>query len=302
MPSRTACLLLLIAICNAPLRAAFDPAESFANPLPESGRWSAKDGSLTGLFIEVQNGILAGLYVGADASGEHIWLSFDGRLEPRASTDFIGGWILETELLRFFGVGCILDCTGSAGGPSGFDVVGSIRLEFLGRQEAAVSIDGGEPLRIAPIYFGVETWPVLVNDPPRWLPDLQGQWLVASNAESDPAGPVFATTAVTLGPRRILISDPVDPSNVPPDFPFYLIRHSLVGDLDGRFPEGAVLGCTLFWDVQLPPRCTLQTEDSIELPFSIDSRSLSDARFVAIESPGDGTDRIQHSFLRLFHD
>lgn len=304
MTLRTAFLFLLlvpIAIASPSARGQFDPADRFANPLPESGRWSARDGSLTGLFIEIQNGVLAGLYVGADNNGNLLWLTFDGRLQPRAAVDFSGGWILETELLRFFGVGCILDCSPSPAGPAGYDPVGTIRLEFTGRQEGWVSINGGEPLGIAPIYFGVDTWPVLPNDPPRWIPDLEGQWLVGSTAESAADG-VFATTAVTLGPRQILITDPLDPLDVPPDFPIIMIIHALTGDLEGRFPDAAMLACTLFWDAQIEPRCTFLTEDGIELPFLIDGRSLSDARFVAIESAGDDSPRIQHSFLRLFHD
>ena len=139
-----------------PAGAQFEALDQFANPLPESGRWFTNDGSRTGFFIEVQGGVLAGLYVGDDADGNNAWLSFSGLLQPgELPSAPEGGWILETDLLQFAGAGCIVACAGPSARPSTFADVGDIRINFLGRSLARVWIDDQPAREIAPIFFGV---------------------------------------------------------------------------------------------------------------------------------------------------
>lgn len=133
------------AICQ-PVHAQVDAADQFANPLPESGRWFTNDGSRTGFFIEVQNGIVAGLYVGGDANRDNAWMSFSGVLQLGFSGDGDIAWILDADLLRFADTGCIIDCTGSVVDESSFEVVGHIRIAFRGRSEGRAWIDD-QPVR-----------------------------------------------------------------------------------------------------------------------------------------------------------
>jgi hypothetical protein len=81
------------------------------NPYPETGAWDAKDDSKTGFFMEVQNGIMAGAYFGADAAGGNVWLIFSGQLQPVIGGDGLqSGWVLESPLRQTTAAGCILDC------------------------------------------------------------------------------------------------------------------------------------------------------------------------------------------------
>ncbi len=96
------------------------------NPFPETGAWDAKDGSKTGFFMEVQNGIMAGAYFGADAAGDNVWLIFSGQLQPlNTDTDNLqDGWVLESPLRRTSAAGCILNCAPPAETDPVTDAVG----------------------------------------------------------------------------------------------------------------------------------------------------------------------------------
>jgi len=295
-----AALALGLGGLTAAMAQAENSTTTFANPYPESGRWFANDASRTGLFIEVQNGIVAGLYVGADGSGDDVWLSFSGRLEGRASTDFSDGWILDTELLRFSGAGCIVDCLGDAPVDSTFETVGEIRLEFLGRNEGIVSVGGGEARAIAPIQFGVVTREIRPIDPPRFLPDLEGQWVVASASSSGFPQSITGSTVVTLGPAS---SETFPVLSVPPPRSIVeTITHPIVEDTEARFPPDSVIECNRFSRAGEIPECFLVFPSGPMALFSIPFDTISDARFTVIQQFDVPGDSIQHTFFRLNHD
>lgn len=300
LQSSLAALVLWLGALSAAMAQVEEGTTLFANPYPESGRWFANDGSRTGLFIEVQNGVLAGLYVGADNSGDDVWLTFNGRLEGRASIDFSGGWILDADLLRFSGVGCILDCPGEPSAGSTFAVVGEIRVEFLGRSEGRVSVNDGEPKAIAPIFFGVASRQIRPSDPPRFLPDLEGQWVVASVSISEFPQNIVGAALVTLGPRE---SETFPfPATPPPHTVAETVRHEIIADSDARFPADSAIECNRFASAGEIPACFVVFPLGPMAVFSIEFESISDSRFTVIQQFDVVGDAIQHTFMRLNHD
>jgi len=86
-------LLLTSGGFSGPAHAQFQDLDFLLNPYPETGAWDANDGSRTGFFMEVQNGIMAGAYFGADAAGDNVWLIFSGQLQPVIGDDGLqNGW------------------------------------------------------------------------------------------------------------------------------------------------------------------------------------------------------------------
>ncbi|MGK7297334.1 MAG: hypothetical protein ACNS61_16175 [Candidatus Wenzhouxiangella sp. M2_3B_020] len=290
---------LILAACG-PAVAQVDPLDQYAHPLPESGRWFANDGTRTGFFIEVQDGIVAGLHVGGDADGDNAWLSFSGSLVPGATTEGEGIWILESDLLRFSGAGCIVDCADAAVGEAGFSDVGDIRIYFRGRTEATVWIDDRPGLEIAPIYFGVERATLNETDPPLFLPDLEGKWVVASAGSSDFPDRYLGAAVIEIGARSVE-SFPI--VGVPSCFNRTAAhRFPIVSDPDGMFPADSKIDCSIFECSTAEPDCGIVYPIGPMSSFTIDFDSISDARFTVLQSFDVAGDSIQYQLFRLNHD
>lgn len=237
-------------------------------PYPESGRWGPRDGTRTGIYLEIQNGVAAGLWAGYDADGDALWLSFSGTLTARLNDqEEPDGWQLVSRLHRFSGGGCILIsdiCDGSiVGTPTAEFLDQWLRLRFDGRSSATLEVlppgpeigtpppgtpsgpfPGDEavfgPVDIVPLYFGVEAPAFNQELPLQRLPDFEGNW---SAARADPAETDLqwaATGVVRLGPRQVQTFDfqPPQPGDVVAE-----IRHSIVDDPAGLFPEDSFLLC-----------------------------------------------------------
>lgn len=274
-------------------------ADQFANPLPESGRWFANDGSRTGFFIEVQNGIVAGLYVGGDADGDNAWLSFSGELQPGATVDVEGVWILDTDLLRFSGTGCIVDCIDAAAGQSSFEDVGDIRIDFSGRSAGTVWIDDQPAREIAPIYFGVERTEINPVAPPVFLPEFEGKWVVAHASDDGLPDEYLGAGVIGIGERDTEVLPVLITPR--PDTPELRYRNPIIDDPDDMFPPGSVIECTTFVDATLEPSCFISTEPEPMSGFWIDFDWASDSRLTVVRT-SDGSSAIQFQLFRLNHD
>ncbi|MBL39455.1 MAG: hypothetical protein CMP07_13705 [Xanthomonadales bacterium] len=284
-----------------PAGAQFDHLDQFANPLPESGRWFTNDGSRTGFFIEVQRGVLAGLYVGGDAEGNNAWVSFSGVLQPGALASAPeGGWILETDLLRFAGTGCIVDCAGASAGPSSFEDIGDIRIDFLGRSLARVWIDDQPAREIAPIFFGVERAELNPQAPPLFLPDLAGKWVVAKAQFADFPDEYRSAAVIEIGERIVEQLDvPEDPG---PDVQDVRYINSIIADPDGMFPPDSRVECITFIDRSRRPSCWIVYPLGPMRTFQIRFDSITDSRLTVIET-GDVIPPItQYQLIKLNHD
>jgi len=292
----------LVCVIGQPVHAQVEAADQFANPLPESGRWFTNDGSRTGFFIEVQNGIVAGLYVGGDANGDNAWASFSGVLQPGATTDVEAVWILDTDLLRFAGTGCIIDCMDAAVGESSFEVVGDIRIDFRGRSQAMVWIDDQPVREIAPIYFGVERTEINRSAPPVFLPELEGKWVVARASSGDFPDSYSGAAVIEIGPRT---SEPaVNLPEPPPDDEFAetVYINPIVDDPDDFFPEDSSIRCTVFEDRTVEPRCFIDFRLGPMEGLSIDFDTITDTRLTVIQPSDVIGDAAQFQLFRLNHD
>jgi hypothetical protein len=274
--------------------------DQYAQPLPESGRWFANDGTRTGFFIEVQNGIVAGLYVGSDAQGDNAWLSFSGSLAPGATTGGEGVWILESDLLRFAGTGCIVDCSAAVDGESSYADVGDIRIDFRGSSAGTVWIDDRPAVEIAPIYFGVERVVVNENDPPLFLPDLEGQWVVAAASSADFPERYLDAAVIEVGERR---REGV-PTLTPPPGPVPVAREvfPIISDPDGLFAADSTIVCTIYRPSTVEPFCGVEYQLGPMASFAIDFDSISDARFTVLEVSDLVGSSVQYQLFRLNHD
>lgn len=274
------------------LQAQLDGLDQSANPLPESGRWFANDGSRTGFFIEIQDGVLAGLYVGGDAAGDNAWLSFSGRLQPIDPTvDGEGGWILETDLLRFAGTGCIIDCAGAEPAESMFEDVGDIRIDFLGRSLASVFIDNQPVREIAPIFFGVDRVELHPQAPPLFLPDLAGRWVAVDGRDAG---------IIEIGERTVEQLDlPEDPD---PDMQNVRYVSPIIDDPAEIFPMDSRIECTTFVDSSRRPACFVLFRLGPMTSFSIPFDSITDSRLTVLETGDVVGPPAPYQLLKLDHD
>ncbi len=195
------------------------------NPFPETGAWDAKDGSRTGFFMEVQNGIMAGAYFGANAAGDNVWLIFSGQLQPlNTDTDNVqDGWVLESPLRRTSAAGCILDCAEADLLDPVTDEVAQIRLEFSGRSRATFSVDDAEPTEIYPAYWGNPAFAFDPEQPNLFLPNLTGTWVGISTAQNRFDASGSQAFVWEIGAREIV---PID-SAAEPGMTFLEVRYPL---------------------------------------------------------------------------
>jgi len=271
--------VLLSTVCIPSLHAQPQGRNLFAHPYPETGRWGPRDGSRTGVFLEIQNGIAAGLWAGYDAEGEAAWLSFSGPIEPlirdEVPADQIG-WELISELTEFSGGGCIVIGAACGGGESTGDFAGEfrhfIRLRFTERSAATLDVlparpligtpppgtpepEGPEPgdepifgpIDIVPLYFGVDAPALDPTRPLKRIPDFEGVWaaalanVVLSDADSTDHD-YEAAGIVQIGPREIQTFelDPPMPGDVLAE-----VRHPVIDESLDRIPENSEIVCRI---------------------------------------------------------
>lgn len=324
--------LVCVLLCGPAWVSAQGFGDRLLNDFPESGRWFANDGSRTGFFIEIQDGILAGLYVGAGGDGNNVWLNFSGRLQARFPDpdrpSMQHGWRLESELIQITGGGCVLFCSEES---SGFNPrilnVGRIRIDFPGRNRGAFVVEelrevSGESTlvvtktgEITPIIFGVES---LIGDPGSplvALPDLAGEWLaVRTPTPLDEVGTATAEVSATvsragilrLGPRLPepeMASDDESPADP------LAVRHVIELDSEGFFPEGSELKCEFFLVAPfgtsevgtVQPHCRIDSPSGSLQSFEAPSNSITDARFNLVDQVG-AEDAVVIQLTRLNHD
>ncbi|MDT8409272.1 MAG: hypothetical protein RQ741_06710 [Wenzhouxiangellaceae bacterium] len=290
---------LACSICQ-PVDAQVDAADQFANPLPESGRWFPNDGSGTGFFIEVQNGIVAGLYAGGDANGNSVWLSFRGVLQPGATVDGEGAWILDADLLRFSGTDCIIDCTDGAVGERSFEDVGDIRIDFRARSQGMVWVDDQPVREIAPLYFGVARTEVNPSMPPVFMPQLQGKWVVALASSEGFPDEYLGAAVIEIG-ERVSETLPRPPTS-PAETPQFLHRNPIVDDPDGMFPPDSEIECIVFVDPKLEPLCSLVFQSGPMASFRVDFDWITDARLTVRQTSGVSGDGFLYQLFKLNYD
>ena len=175
----------------------------------ETGRWGPRDGSRTGLFLEIQRGRMAGILAVYDEFGEPRWFSFSGEfgLTELPGEDRLRPGIV-ARLWEFSGGGCIVpDSACIPGQSSDFQGAESpywITMQSLGRSLASYRIWHNDvlipppgplppmpprppqptqllfgPKYIVPLTFGVTESAENPNDPLLRVADLEGVWLVS---------------------------------------------------------------------------------------------------------------------------
>jgi hypothetical protein len=154
--------------------------------MPMSGIWYNPEQSGSGFSIEIQNRKIFGAYYGYDESGQPLWLTFIGELQDSESPEIM--WTVETKLLKFINGNCI-NCNYNAPNPVEFNKM--IKIDFMQKNYASFSIDGGASQNIVPIIFGSSATADFSPEYKYLLPDLKGTWnfLFDINEETNPDYP-----------------------------------------------------------------------------------------------------------------
>ena len=293
---------------------------------PESGNWFTNDGSKTGFTFDVQNGILAGNYLGYEGNGDPIWLTFSGALQPLTIlTDpeqvlNSVGWQLEADLLRFENGGCILNCDSNTATNAIADIVGTITLHFFNRDQGRFFIDDNKAVNITPLYFGTSALildtepntsnlnglngePIDISITSTVLPDLEGSWVTAVDT-SETINQTVSSTVIEIGPREVITD--FDLINAPSgtfDSTILITRQKILSDTNGTFNENAAIIC---FQTTSTVFCIVSADGSISSIFTTPSgfnnrvRGITDSRFIIFDLSSSTLTRLEA--FRLNYD
>lgn len=138
---------------------------------PFNGTWYNPDQSGTGMSIDVQNGVVFGIYYGFDAQGQQLWLTFVGDLQPSDEDNVM--WTVDTDLSQFNN-GNTFNQTYSF--PTQTNYQATINLKFTQKNHALFSVNDGEQQNIVPIIFGEVSSVDFADQTSYLFPDLDGVW------------------------------------------------------------------------------------------------------------------------------
>ncbi len=140
-------------------------------PYPVSGNWYNREQSGSGYIMDIQNGFLSGFYFGYDGQGQQKWLNFQGPLIPgEADSDVL--WQLETKFITFSDGNAINQDYQS---PTAEETTDEIKIEFIFKHYARVSVNGQAIQNIQPLVYGVPTQQEFTESKLQF-PDLTGLW------------------------------------------------------------------------------------------------------------------------------
>lgn len=136
------------------------PEPTSDRPFPRTGFWFDPQRSGSGFTLEVQDGVLAGAYYGFTDSGERLWYTFAGQLEPSTQSGEL--WTVQTDLLSFRGGNCI-GCTYRPSDPP--QAAPQLTLRVLQRNLISYAVDDGPEFRVQPLVYGSDM-PALIDEFP----------------------------------------------------------------------------------------------------------------------------------------
>lgn len=136
-------------------------------PYPEPGAWFNPDQSGSGFTFEFQNGVMAGFYFGYDTKGEPVWYLVSTRLQRSEKPGVM--WELEVEPSRYSGGSC-LGCLYQA--PNEPEKQPMIRIEFLQRAYARITLSDGSFQYMVPIMYGTAGLAYFAEQTPYLFPKL----------------------------------------------------------------------------------------------------------------------------------
>ena len=136
-------------------------------PYPEPGHWYNPDQPGTGFNLEFQNGIMAGYYYGYSLEGEPEWYLVTNPLVHSETPGVM--WELEVEPQRFTGGNC-MGCPYQA--PDDPEKLATIKIEFLQRAYARVTLSDGSIQYMVPIMYGEVGKAFFVEQTPYIFPTI----------------------------------------------------------------------------------------------------------------------------------
>lgn len=168
-------ILMLLALAATPLASQEGPyvpcvgcEVSDRLPYPELGHWYNPEQSGTGFTLEFQNGVMAGYYFGYDAQGDPEWYLVTASLERGATPGVL--WELSVEPLRYTGGNC-LGCPYAP--PNAPASLTAIKLEFLQRAYARLTLSDGSVQYLVPLMYGDEGKAFFAEQTPYLLPVIK---------------------------------------------------------------------------------------------------------------------------------
>lgn len=250
---------------------------------PETGIWRNPEQSGTGFMLEVQNGRLGGFYYLYDEAGSPVWYIIAGELHLSEIEGVV--WELETELEHFRNGAC-LNCTYEP--PEVVESPGLIRLEFLRRNLARFSVDGGEFQNVVPLTFGVSGSSPFSPETQYVVPDLEGQWVLVGPALGRPRSASVIVQAERLGGED--------------SGPEVAVSYRLTHTDHGSPPSGIIWRLDCFSEADFGPACELDRV-GVEERWFIPLANLGHRRFVAVQvEPESSTGQFVLEGFRLDFD
>jgi len=150
---------------------------------PFNGTWYNPEQSGTGFSIDVQNGILFGVYYGYDDTGKPLWLTFVNDLVASEEPNIM--WILDADL-RAFKNGNSFNNDYIAPELSNYN--GQIHIKFTQKNHAIFRVNNGREQNIVPIIFNMPTTVAFPEQTSYKFPELEGIWTFAYNYSDKHSG------------------------------------------------------------------------------------------------------------------
>jgi hypothetical protein len=137
-------------------------------PYPEPGLWYNPDQSGSGFNLEFQNGHMAGFHYTYDAEGNPQWYLLNQAL-VRSETEGVM-WEVEVQPEHYTGGNCPTCDYQAPGSPEYLD---AIRIEFLQRAYARLTLSNGSVQYLVPIQYGSSGNAYFEEITPYVLPNLE---------------------------------------------------------------------------------------------------------------------------------
>jgi hypothetical protein len=247
-------------------------------PFPEPGLWYNPDQSGSGFNLEFQNGHMAGFYYSYDPEGNPEWLMLNQAL-VRSETPGVM-WEVEVQPERYSGGNCPTCAYHPPGAP---EYQQPIRIEFLQRAYARLTLHDGSVQFLVPIMYGTSGKAYFSEHTPHLFPEFlpiprPTEWVVAIRLGSeDDYAPWDWRSGILIIAEA---SFHTDDSNV------QLLHYGLL--IPSNPPEGAVvigrIECTVDPDMHAPS-CALYLGEWPE--FRIPIANITDSRISGENALGD---------------
>ena len=183
---KLSCLILMMLLSgniiaqSGPIVPCVNCEQFQARTEPMNGLWYNPEQAGSGYSIEVQDGLVYGIYYGYDSETKPTWLTFLGELAPSDEPDIM--WTFDANLEQFEGGSC-LNCNYNF--PHQTDFESTIHIDFKHKNYASMSVNDGAVQNVVPLVYNFPSSADFPEQTSYQLPDLYGMWSFVFRINSD---------------------------------------------------------------------------------------------------------------------